>query len=92
MRSVGIVVNNVPKHSSVNRKSSLPLIYILDLDLSLSLEMDGAISHINNWYPNESEKEICIHEVLTRSAVWEPHSKTFAQQEEILLKSGDVKY
>ena len=79
MRSYRIVVDDVPKHLSVNCASTHS-IYILSMDLRIPLELDGVISYINTPYPNESEVENCTHISLTSSSVWEPHSETFAEQ------------
>ena len=89
MRSNRIVVDDVPKHLSVNCALTHS-IYILSMDLRIPLEMDGVISYINTWYPNESEVENCTHISLTGSSVWEPHSESFAEQEAIITNSSGV--
>ena len=89
MRSYGIVVDDVPKHLSVSCASAHS-IYIPSMDLQIPLELDGVISYINTWYPNESEVENCTHISLTSSSVWEPHSETFAEQEAIITISSGV--
>ena len=89
MRSYGIVVDDVPKHLSVNCASTHS-IYIPSMDLRIPLELDGVISYINTRYPNESEVENCTHISLTSSSVWEPHSETFAEQEAIITNSSGV--
>jgi hypothetical protein len=76
MRPFGIVMDNVLNHLSVNCKF-MHIIYILDLDLRLPLEMDGVISYINTHYSNESEIENCILVNLTSSAMSELHSENF---------------
>ena len=83
MRLYGIVVDDVPKHLSVNCASTHS-IYIPSMDLQIPLELDGVISYINTQYPNESEVENCTHIKLTISTVWEPHSETFTEQEAII--------
>ena len=72
MRSYRIVVDDVPKHLSVNCASTHS-IYIPSMDLQIPLELDSVISYINTWYPNELEVENCTHISLTSSSVWEPH-------------------
>lgn len=57
MRTFGLDVDNVPKHLIVNNESMYS-IYTPDLDLRVSLEMDGNISYINNFYPSESKFRI----------------------------------
>ena len=89
MRSHGIVIDDVPKHLSVNCASTHS-IYIPSMDLRIPLELDGVISYINTRYPNESEVENCTHISLTSSSVWEPHSEMFAEQEAIITNSSGV--
>ena len=89
MRSYGIVVDDVPKHLSVNCASTHS-IYIPSMDLWIPSELDGVISYINTRYPNESEVENCTHISLTSSSVWEPHSEMFAEQEAIITNSSGV--
>ena len=89
MRSYGIVVDDVPKHLSVNCASKYS-IYILSMDLQIPLELDGVISYINTRYPNDSEVENCTHISLMSSSVWEPHSETFAEQDAIITNSSGV--
>ena len=89
MRSYRIVVDDVPRHLSGNCASTHS-IYILSMDLQIPLELDGVISYINTWYPNESEVENCTHISLTSSSVWEPHSEVFAEQEAIIANCSGV--
>ena len=89
MRSHRIVVDDVPKHLSVNCAWTHS-IYIPSMDLQIPLELDGVISYINTRYPNELEVENCTHISLTSSSVWEPHSETFAEQEAIIANSSGV--
>ena len=89
MRSYRIVVDDVPKHLSVNCVS-MHSIYIPSMDFRIPLELDGFISYRNTWYPNELEVENCTHISLTSSSVWEPHSETFAEQEAIIANSSGV--
>ena len=89
MRSNGIAVDDDPKHLSVNCASTHS-IYIPSMDLRIPLELDGVISFINIWYPNESEVENCTHISLTSSSVWELHSETFVEQEAIITNSSGV--
>ena len=89
MRSYRIVVDDVPKHLSVNCALTHS-IYIPSMDLQIPLELDGVISYINTRYPNESEVENCTHIRLTSSSVWEPHSEMCAEQEAIIANSSGV--
>ena len=70
--------------------ASMHSIYIPSMDLRIPLELDGVISYINTWYPNELEVENCTHISLTSSSVWEPHSQMFAEQEAIIANSSGV--
>ena len=89
MRLSGIVVDDVPKHLSVNGASTHS-VYIPSMDLRIPLELDSIVSYINTQYPNELEVENCTHLSLTSSSVWEPHSETFAEQEAIIANSSGV--
>ena len=66
MRLYRIVVDDVPKHLSVNCALTHS-IYIPSMDLQIPLELDGVISYINTWYPNELEVERCTLVSLTSS-------------------------
>ena len=89
MRSYGMVADDVPKHPSVNC-ALMHSIYIPSMDLQISLELDGVISYINTWYPNELEVENCTHISLTSSTVWKPQLETMAEQEAIIANSSGV--
>ena len=89
MRSYGIVVDDVPKHLSVNCASTHS-IYIPSMDLRIPLELDSVISYISTQYPNELEVENCTHISLTSSSVWEQHSESFAEQEAIIMNSNGM--
>ena len=89
MRLYEIVVDDIPKHLSVNCASKHS-IYILSMDLQIPLELEVVISHINTRYPNEPKVENCTPISLTSSSVWEPHSETFAEQEAIITNSSGV--
>ena len=54
MQSFGIVVDDDPKYLSVNYKSTY-LIYVLDLNLRLALNMDDLTSYIKTCIPNKSD-------------------------------------
>ena len=90
MRSFEIVMDNGPKHSSVNCKSSLS-IYIPDLDLRLPLEMDGVITYILHLLLKLIRNLELIHVNLTCSAVWGLHLEMFSLQESIVLKNNQMK-
>ena len=86
MRLYRIVVDDVPKHLSVNC-ALMHSIYIPSMDLQIPLELDGVISYINTWYPNESEVERCTHVNMTSTTLWELQLETFAEQEASIANS-----
>jgi hypothetical protein len=81
MRSHGIEVDDVPRHLSIDGKSSHS-IYIPAEDVRLPLLLHGCISYLPTRYPTDYELENCKWLILTSDAVWDPYSDDFAYEED----------
>ena len=81
MRSHGIEVDDVPRHLSINGKSSHS-IYIPAEDVCLPLLLHGCISYLPTRYPTDYELENCKWLILSSDAIWDPYSDDFAYEED----------
>ena len=81
MRSHGIEVDDVPRHLSVDGKSSHS-IYIPADDVRLPLLLHGCISYLPTRYPTDYELENCKWLMLSSYSMWDPYSDDFAYEED----------
>ena len=77
IRMNGIVVDDIPKHLSINPESAMHSIYIPKHDLKIPLEMKGVVSIIPIRMPTVHEIENCIWIEID----WDPHSPSFTEEE-----------
>jgi hypothetical protein len=80
MRSHGIEVDDVPRHLSIDGKSSHS-IYIPAEDVHLPLLLHGCILYLPTRYPTDYELENCKWLILSSDAIWNPYSDDFAYEE-----------
>jgi hypothetical protein len=78
----GLIVDDVPKHLCHNCKSTHS-IYIPEMKLRVSLELQGVMSGFQAWLPTQMEIETCIHTEVTAQEAWDPSSDKLEQQERI---------
>ena len=81
MRSHGIEVDDVPRHLSIDGKSSHS-IYIPAEDVHLPLLLHGCISYLPTRYPTDYEWENCKWLILSSETIGVPYSDDFAYEEE----------
>jgi hypothetical protein len=76
----GLIVDNVPKHLCHNRESTHS-IYIPEMKLRISLELQGVMSVFQARLPTQTEIETCVHVELTAQEAWDPSSDELEQQD-----------
>ncbi len=81
----GVVVDDVPRHLSHDKRSTHSL-YFPDQDVRLPLWMKGVISYLNTHYPSQYEIDNCRWLVVTNDANWEPYDDLFAEQEQLVAE------
>ncbi|EEC42679.1 predicted protein [Phaeodactylum tricornutum CCAP 1055/1] len=82
LRANGLIVDNVPKHLCHNRESTHS-IYIPEMKLRISLELQGVMSGFQARLPTQTEIETCVHVKLTAQEAWDPSSDELEQQERL---------
>jgi hypothetical protein len=85
MRANGLIVDDVPKHLCHNRESSHS-IYVPEMKLRISLELQGVMSGFQARLPTPTEIDTCVHVELTAQDTWDPSSDELEKQE--LLKES----
>jgi hypothetical protein len=81
MQSHGIEVDDVPRHLSIDGKSSHS-INIPAEDVHLPLLLHRCISYLPTRYPTDYELEHCKWLILSSDAIWDPYSDDFGYEEE----------
>ena len=71
MGSHGIAVDNVPRHLSIDGKSSHS-IYVPAEDVRLPLLLHGCISYLPTRYPTDYELENYKWLILSSDSMWDP--------------------
>ena len=81
MQSHGIEVDDVPRHLSIDGKSS-HAIYIPAEDVRLPLVLHSCILYLPTRYPTDYKLENCKWLILSSDALWDPYSDNFAYEED----------
>ena len=81
MRSHGIVVDDCPRHLSLNRSSTHSL-FVPSCDVRIPLHLRGVMSCFDCFYPSDDDLETGTHIELTSATIeWDPYSLSFAETE-----------
>jgi len=86
MRVNGVIVDDCPRHLSDPSKPSSHSIYFPEQDVRIPLEMGGIISRFSTRRPISDELENCLWLPLTGDLEWDPHSLSFAENEQNVLE------
>ena len=82
MRSHGIVVDDCPRHLSLNRSSTHSLLVPSCDDVRIFLHLRGVMSCFDCFYPSDDDLETGTHIELTSATIeWDPYSLSFAETE-----------
>jgi hypothetical protein len=81
-----VVIDECPKFLSANPTDESHSIYLPKDDLRISLELRGVTQYFPTRTPTQEEYDNCpdylIHDLTSFTPDWNPHSLSFAQQEE----------
>jgi hypothetical protein len=91
MRYNGIIVDDIPRHLSHDRKSTHSL-YFPNENRSLPLKLKGVIFYLDTRFPTQGEINNCRWLTATNDSIWDLYSESFAEQEESIIASDGALY
>jgi hypothetical protein len=77
-----MIVDDVPKHLCHNCESTHS-IYVPEMKLRISLELQGVMSGFQGQLPTQTEIDTCDHVELTAQDAWDPSLEELEQQERL---------
>jgi len=89
MRMNGVIVDDCPQHLSDPKRPSTHSIFFPELSIRIPLELGGVISRIRTRCPTNKELEHCLWLHLTSNLEWDPHSSSFTENEQSMVKTDD---
>jgi hypothetical protein len=87
LRHHGLVVNDVPKHLSINPNDDAHSIFLPLVNLRIPLHLKGIISYIPIRYPSDDELNSCEWFDITSDKDWDPASPLFEEKEEQTIQN-----
>ncbi len=83
LRSHGIVVDDIPLHLAPASQPSTHSIYCQEDNLRLPLQLKWVISLLETRTPTRDELATCKWVTITSESIWDPHSDSFAYNENL---------